>query len=72
MLLDPEDPLSEVLTIAQASLEIDRSAATVRDWIRKGWLVPLRVPGSRKTWTTARMIREAEAEIWSRLTTREP
>lgn len=69
MLLNPEDPLSEVLTIAQAALEINRPAATVRDWIRTGDLVPLRVPGSRRTWTTSRQVREAESRIWARLTT---
>lgn len=71
MLLDPSDPLSEVLTIDEAAREIGRPAATLRDWIRKDWLVPLRIPGSRKTWTTARMVREAEAEIWHRLTSRD-
>lgn len=71
MLLDPEDPLSEILTIAEAAREIDRPAATLRDWIRRGWLVPLRIPASRKTWTTARMVRETERKIWQRLTSGE-
>lgn len=69
MLLDPNDPLSEVLTMSQAAAQVGRSPATMRDWIRNGDLVPLRLPGSRRTYTTARQVREAEAKIWSRLTT---
>lgn len=69
MLLNPGDPLSRVLTIAEAAIEIDRPAATLRDWVRNGDLVPLRLPGSRRTWTTARQVREAELRIWTRLTT---
>jgi predicted site-specific integrase-resolvase len=69
MLLNPDDPLSEILTIAEAAVEIGRPAATLRDWIRKGQLRVLRIPGSRRTWTTARFVREAEAEIWLSLTT---
>lgn len=72
MLLYPDDPLSEVLTMNQAAAEVGRSPATMRDWVRNGDLVPLRLPGSRRTWTTARMVREAEARIWARLTTSEP
>lgn len=71
MLLNPDDPLSKVLTIAEAAQEIDRPTATLRDWIRKEWLVPLRIPGSRRTWTTARMVREAESAVWLRLTSGE-
>jgi transposase-like protein len=69
MLLDPKDPLSEVLSIAEAAVEIGRPAATLRDWVRCGRLQVLRIPGSRRTWTTARMVREAEAKIWLSLTT---
>lgn len=69
MLLNPDDPLSEVLTIAQAAREINRPAATLRDWIRHDRLQVLRIPGSRRTWTTARLVREAEAGIWLSLTT---
>jgi DNA-binding transcriptional MerR regulator len=69
MLLNPNDPLSEVLTMSQAAAEVGRSPATMRDWVRNGDLVPLRLPGSRRTYTTARDVREAEARIWARLTT---
>lgn len=69
MMLDPRDPLSEVLTISQAALEIGRPAATLRDWVRHDRLQVLRLPGSRRTWTTARMVREAERDIWLNLTT---
>jgi predicted site-specific integrase-resolvase len=54
------DPLSEVLTIDQAAAEVGRAAATLRDWVRTGRLKPLRIPGSRRTWTTGRAVREAE------------
>lgn len=64
MRLDPDDPLSEVLTIAEAAAEIDRDPSTVRHWISEGVFEPLRVPGSRRTWTTARQIREAERSVW--------
>lgn len=66
MLLNPDDPLSELLTIPAAAAQIGRPAATVRDWIRKGWLTPLRLPGQRRTWTTARDVRECEALIYTR------
>jgi hypothetical protein len=69
MLLDPNDPLSEILTMNQAAVHVGRSPATMRDWVRNGDLVPLRLPGSRRTYTTARQVREAEARIWARLTT---
>jgi len=69
MLLNPNDPLSEVLTMNQAAIEVGRSPATMRDWVRNGDLIPLRLPGSRRTYTTAREVREAEARIWARLTT---
>lgn len=68
MLLDPADPLSEVLTMAQAAAVVGRDPATLRDWIRKGWLTPLRLPGSRRVWTTGRAVREAERKIWLGLT----
>lgn len=68
MLLNPDDPLSEVLTMSQAAAAVGREPATLRDWIRKGWLIPLRVPGSRNVWTTARAVREIESRIWADLT----
>jgi hypothetical protein len=66
VLLDPDDPLSKVLTLTEAAAEIGRPAATVRDWIRDGLIVPLRLPGNRRVWTTSRAVRDAEAEIWAR------
>ncbi|GAA2726318.1 MerR family transcriptional regulator [Actinocorallia aurantiaca] len=66
MLLDPDDPLSEVLTIPEAAAKVGRSPAVLRDWIRRGLLVPLRLPGDRRTWTTGRACREVEAAIWKR------
>jgi DNA-binding transcriptional MerR regulator len=71
MLLNVNDPLSEIMTMSQAAAEVGRSPATMRDWVRNGDLVPLRLPGSRRTYTTAREVREAESRIWARLTTRD-
>lgn len=68
MLLNPADPLSEVLTMAEAAVIVGRDPATLRDWIRKGWLTPLRLPGSRRVWTTGRDVRETERMIWLGLT----
>lgn len=64
MRLDPDDPLSEVLTLAEAAVEIDRNPATVRDWVSSGRLGVMRIPGNRHVWTTARQIREAERSVW--------
>jgi hypothetical protein len=60
LLLTRDDDLSRVLTIPEAAAEVGRAPATVRDWIRKEYLTPLRLPGSRRTYTTARAVREAE------------
>jgi predicted site-specific integrase-resolvase len=48
----------------QAATQVGRAAATLRDWVRTGRLKPLKIPGSRRTWTTARAVREAEREIY--------
>lgn len=64
MQLDPDDPLSDVLTINQAAAEVDRAPATLRDWIRKGRLPTMRIPGSRRVYVTGRAVREAERTAW--------
>lgn len=60
LLLNRDDEFSRVLTIPEAAAEVGRAPATIRDWIRKGYLTPLRAPQSRRTYTTARAVREAE------------
>lgn len=69
LLLDPDDEFSRVLTIPEAAAEVGKKPATVRDWIRKGHLAPLRI--GRRTYTTARAIREAEALAHTNTTRRE-
>jgi predicted site-specific integrase-resolvase len=64
VLLDPGDKFSDVLTIAQAAAVVGRAPATVRDWIRRGYLTPMRI--GRRTYVTGRAVREAEAEVWKR------
>ncbi|MDL4812804.1 helix-turn-helix domain-containing protein [Actinomadura opuntiae] len=64
LLLDRDDEFSRVLTITEAAAEVGRPPATVRDWIRKKYLVPLRVPGSRRVYTTAGAVRNAERRAY--------
>lgn len=66
LLLDPSDPLSEVITLQQAARAVGRPDATVRDWVRRDLLRTIRIPGQRRVWTTARWIRETEADLWER------
>lgn len=67
VLLNPEDSLSYVLTLDQAAAEVGKATATVRDWIRKGYLEPMRFKGKRRIYTTGRAVREAEARAWANM-----
>lgn len=58
LLLNPDDEYSRVLTIDEAATEVGKAPATVRDWIRKQYLTPMRI--GRRTYTTGRDIRAAE------------
>ena len=64
VLLDRDDEFSDVLTIDQAATEVGRAPATLRDWIRRGYLTPMRI--GRRTYVTGRSVREAEAAVWER------
>lgn len=66
VLLNPNDPLSEVLTIAEAAAlpNINKSPATLRWWIRQGYLKPLRI--GRRTYVTEQMVIEAEHATYTR------
>lgn len=66
MRLNPDDPLSEVFTIAEAAAlpNVNKSAATLRWWINEGYLVPLRI--GRRTYVTERAVLDAEHATHSR------
>ncbi|MGI5223519.1 hypothetical protein [Actinoallomurus sp. CA-142502] len=70
MRLDPNDPLSEVFTIDEAAAlpNVNKAPATLRWWIHKGYLKPLRIPGSRRVWVTEQAVLDAERETWERNT----
>ena len=62
--LNPDDSLSDVLTIDQAATVVDKAPATLRWWISQGYLVPMRI--GRRTFVTGRSVREAERQVWER------
>lgn len=66
MRLNPDDPLSEVLTIAEAAAlpNVNKSPATLRWWIHAGYLVPLRI--GRRTYVTEKAVIEAEHATYTR------
>jgi helix-turn-helix protein len=66
MLLNPDDPLSEVLTIAQAAAlpNVNKSPATLRWWINEGYLTPLRI--GRRTYVTERAVLDAQHATYTR------
>jgi hypothetical protein len=63
-LLDPQDPLSEIIDLDTAASEVDRRPATIRSWVRDGLLSVWRV--GPRVYTTKRAVRDAEREIWLR------
>ena len=69
-LLDSSNELSEVFTIEEAAAlpNVQKSPVTLRWWIHKGYLVPLRVPGSRRVYVTEQAVLKAERETWERNT----
>jgi len=64
VLLDPQDPLSEIIDLATAAAEVDRRPATIRSWASRGDLRTWRV--GHRVYTTKRAIRDAERAIWER------
>lgn len=64
MLLNPNDPLSEILTIPEAAALVDKKPATLRWWITKGYLTPMRI--GRRTYVTERAVLDAERDVWQR------
>lgn len=61
MQLEQDDELSAVLTMTQAAELVDRAPATIRDWIRRGKLEPIRI--GRRVFVTARSVLEVERDI---------
>jgi hypothetical protein len=60
MLLDPKDPLSEIIPLSKAAEAVSVSHRTVRRWVQNGHLKLLNnMPGE---WVTARAVRECERD----------
>ncbi|ROO82592.1 hypothetical protein EDD29_0073 [Actinocorallia herbida] len=62
MLLDPKDPLSEVIPLKTAAAAANVSERTIRRWVEAGHLELLTAPGLAGSWVTRRAVLECERD----------
>jgi DNA-binding transcriptional MerR regulator len=60
------DPAHRFLTTAQAAKAAGVAPATLRQWARRGHLVPVRIPGSRTCWWRELDVLNAERDTRQR------